>query len=150
MWYTRLGLALVMLASALIAADPSVGTWKINIEKSKLRNPEAWKGRGMIIEATGPDSYKVTFERPKADGTIDRTTDVVSLDGKENPTSQGSVRVSKRIDARHTYDIFKKDGKEVGSLDSVISPDGKTMTNHSKTVDANGKEQEDFRVFDKQ
>jgi hypothetical protein len=65
-------LCILLIVGTAVAADPEVGTWKINIEKSKLRNPAAWKGRIMIIEQVGPDTRRVIFEIPNAKGGLDK------------------------------------------------------------------------------
>ena len=150
MLQARLVLALTLLSGTLIAADPRVGTWKMNLEKSKVPDPAAWKSRVMIVEATGPETFNVTFEDTRADGTVARRTDVLSFDGKKNPTAGGRVRVSRRIDDHHAIDVFEKDGKEVERLEEVISADGKTMTDHLKGITTNGQPLDQIRVWDKQ
>jgi hypothetical protein len=127
-----------------------VGTWKINVEKSKLRNPAAWKGRSMIIEQVGSDTFHVTFLLPKANGGVERRVDIRSP--KENPVdgSPGETSVMQRIDEYHHRTIFKKDGKEIGKIESAISPDGRTTTNTINGVSNDGKPFEEIRVFDRQ
>jgi hypothetical protein len=137
-------------AGTLFAADPMVGTWKINIEKSKLRNPAAWKGRSMIIEQVASDTFRITFILPNANGGVDRRVDIRSP--KENPVdgSPGETSVQQKIDEHHRRTIFKRNGTEVGKLESAISPDGKTTTNTISGVGNDGKPFEEVRVWDKQ
>ena len=145
----KFALCLLICAGTLFAADPQVGTWKINIEKSKLRNPAAWKGRMMIVEQVGPETYRITFETPNAKGGMDKRVDVRSP--KENPVdgSPGETTIVQTIDG-HRSTILKKDGKEIGKLDGAISPDGKTQTNTVRGVGNDGKAFEEIRVWDKQ
>jgi hypothetical protein len=146
----RLAVPVIMLSGTLIAADTRTGTWKLNLEKSKVQDPARWKSRLMIFEAIGPDAYRVTFEDTRADGTVTRRTDVFSFDGKKNPTVGGRVRVARRIDDHHAIDVIEKDGKEVERIEEVISPDGRTMTNHLTGIYTNGKPMDEMRVWEKQ
>jgi hypothetical protein len=150
MLFVRFAVAVIMLSGALIAADTRLGTWKLNLEKSKVQDPTAWKSRLMIFEDAGPDTYKVTFEDTRADGTVTRRTDVVSFDGKKNPTVGGRLRVSRRIDDHHAIEVIEKDGKEVERIEEVMSPDGRTMTNHLTGIYTNGRPMDEIRVWDKQ
>ena len=146
----KFALCLLLFAGSVFAADARVGKWKINIEKSKLRDPAAWKGRTMTIEQIGSDTFRVTFETPNANGGVDRRVDIRSP--KENPVdgSPGETTVSQKIDDYHGRTIFKKGGKEIGKLESAISPDGKVTTNTIKGVGNDGKPFEEVRVWDKQ
>jgi hypothetical protein len=146
----RFAVTVIMLSGTLIAADTRVGTWKLNLEKSKVQNATAWKSRLMIFEATGSDTYKVTFEDTRADGTVTRRTDALSFNGKKNPTAGGRVRVSRRIDDHHAIDVIEKDGKEVERIEEVISPDRRTMTNHLTGIYTNGRPMDEIRVWEKQ
>jgi len=145
---------LLFIAATLVAsaADPMFGTWKFNLEKSKVGNPSAWKGRLMIIESAGGDAYRSVFVTPTADGKTQRTEEIRYLDGKEHPrsTNPGETIVTRTINDHHRILIFKKDGKETSSMDSTISADGKVLTNVYKGPDANGKQGEQLRVWDRQ
>jgi hypothetical protein len=143
--------ALLLLIAApfvTFAADPMFGTWKINLEKSKLANPAAWKGRVVIIESAGGDAYRTVTVTPAADSKTQRTEEIRYLDGKEHQrsTNPAETLVTRTIDDHHRILVFRRDGKEIGSIDSTISADGKVMTNVYKGVDANGKESQQLRV----
>jgi hypothetical protein len=90
------------------------------------------------------------FRNPNAKGGLDKRVDIRSP--KENPASgsPGETTVSQTIDPYHERTIFKRDGKEVAKLESVISPDGKTMTNTITGVGNDGKPVEEIRVWVKQ
>jgi hypothetical protein len=59
-------LAALSCSFSLMAAKPLVGTWKLNIEKSKLRNP--LQSEIMKIEETTPNTYRVTLDSVTATG----------------------------------------------------------------------------------
>lgn len=151
MRFGTIAIAALAVTLSAFGADQNVGTWKINMEKSKLQNPAAWKGRRMIIESTD-NGIRITFEQPMPDGQIQKRVSVRSLDGKENPVegSPGHTTTSQRIDYFHIRTTFKTNGKETSALDGTISPDGKTMTNIVKGTDSHGKPFEEIRVFDRQ
>ena len=141
----------VLFAASIFAATPDVGTWKIDIEKSKLINPTSWNGRRMIVELTG-NGRRITFERPMPNGQIQKQAAVRSDDGKESVVegSAGDTTTTLRIDDFHHRTIFKTNGKQTAVLDSTVSPDGKVMTNTLKGTDNNGKAVDEIRVWNRQ
>jgi hypothetical protein len=141
----------VLFAASLVAANPEVGIWKIDLEKSKLANPTSWNGRRMIIEQTG-NGRRITFERPMPDGQVQKQVAVRSYDGKESIVegSAGDTTTTQRIDDFHHRTIFKTKGKQTVVLESTVSPDGKTMTNVFKGTRPNGKAVDEIRVWDRQ
>lgn len=146
----RFLVTMIMLVDMSFAADTRTGTWKLNLEKSRVQNASAWKSRLMIFEAAGPGAYRVTFEDTRADGTVTRRTDLVSYDGKKNPTAGDRVRVTTLIDDHHATEVIEKDGKEVERLEEMISADGRTMTNHLTGTYTNGRPMDEIRVWEKQ
>jgi hypothetical protein len=132
----------IVFASAFIglmfAADPwvGIGTWKINLEKSKLANPAAFKGAVNTTEAAGNHTFRITEEGPNGK----RVTTFLA-DGKEHPleNSPGESRITQHLDERHSRTVFKKDGKELQTLEVTFSPDGKTRTAIRKGTGNNGK-----------
>lgn len=68
MRYATLTLALLGFASALIAADPFVGTWKLDPAKSKFKTGAPPKEQTVTIAESGSD-YDVTVKGTSADGT---------------------------------------------------------------------------------
>jgi hypothetical protein len=51
---------LLTFSTLLTAADPIVGTWKLNLAKSKLHNPV--QSYLMTIELTPPNTYRCVFD----------------------------------------------------------------------------------------
>jgi hypothetical protein len=81
----RKAIFLLIVASIVTsAADPMFGTWKINLEKSKLANPGNWRGRMMIIESAGGSAYRTITVTPTADDKTQRTEEIRYMDGKEH------------------------------------------------------------------
>jgi hypothetical protein len=135
--------------------NPNIGTWKLNVEKSKYTGIPAPKGLTRTVSADG-DSVKYSFEGTGADGTALAYSFTVKYDGNDVPVTgsgmpYGADHVDiKRVDS-HTFSAtLKKGDKVVATSRSVVSHDGKTTTLTSKGTDANGKAGSSTQVYDKQ
>jgi hypothetical protein len=131
-----------------------VGTWKLNLAKSKFDPGPAPKSLTRTVEAEG-DGVKYTFEGVTADGKKMTWGFSTKFDGKDNPVSgtnpNGADAVSgKRVDANHYVATLKKGGKEIGVSKVVISADGKTTTVDATATNAAGVKTHDVQVYDKQ
>jgi hypothetical protein len=111
----------------------------------------------MTIDAQG-DSLKYSSEGTSAAGTHFAWSFTANYppDGKDNPISgtgvpNGADTIAlKRINTNTTESTFKKAGKVVLSVRSVVSKDGKIMTNTGKETNANGEPAKSVIVWDKQ
>jgi hypothetical protein len=144
-------------AIALSAADNSIGTWKRNNQRTKYSPPppNPFKSQSMTREAAADGGVKVTSKGVRVDGTPVETTYTLKYDGKSVPVSgKGSNFDSisaKQIDANtFTTETRKTGGKYHTTGKTVISSDGKTMTNASKGTDAEGKPISFVIIYDKQ
>jgi hypothetical protein len=139
--------------SGFAQSNPLVGTWKLNLEKSKYSPDPAPKSSTRTTEAVG-QSYKTTFEGISAEGT---PTKVVfgpySYDGKPYPvtgTPTYDAASYKQI-SNTTIDItLIKSGKNVQTATGVFSADGKTYTITNTGVTANGQQINNVAVYEKQ
>ena len=134
------------------ATDPRVGTWKLNVEKSKFSPGPAPRGNTLKVEASGKGE-KITTEGVNAAGGRTATQYTANFDGKDYPItgSQNADTVSlRRIDARITERTDKKGGKVVQILTRVVSQDGKTMTVRVKGTNAQGQTVDNVAVWEKQ
>ena len=154
--FVAITLLLVVGSSTLRAADsnPFVGTWKLNLEKSKYEPGPAPKSLTRTVEAQG-DGLKYTFEGVAADGTPISYGFTVQFDGKDNSGSgsmpYGADSISaKRTDASHYVATLKKGGKAIGSAKVSVSKDGKTTTVDGSGTNSAGVKSHDFQVYDKQ
>jgi len=133
--------------------DPRIGTWKLNVAKSKFDPGPAPQSQTLKVDAVGKGE-KITSETATADGKKVTVTYTANFDGKDYPltgSALGADKVSlKRIDARTTERIDKKDGKPVVTIRRVVSADGKTMTATVKGTNAEGKPTNNVAVFEKQ
>ena len=147
----------VVLAAGLVrvaaqASNPRIGTWKLNVEKSKYNPGPAPQSLTMTIEAAG-EGEKATTEGVNAAGAATKTQYTAQYDGKDYPMtgSQNADMVSiKRIDARSMERTDKKGDKVVATSTRVLSEDGKTMTVTSKGTNAQGQATNNVTVWEKQ
>ena len=146
--WTALG---VIVAAALLAAqDPRVGTWNLNVEKSKYSPGPAPKSQVLTIEAAGKGE-KVKSESVTATGTTS-TEYTAEFDGKPHPIKGSATADSvtlKRVDSHTTERVDSKGGKPVTTYTRVVSKDGKTMTVTIKGTDAKGQAVNNVVVFEK-
>lgn len=134
-----------------IAADPNMGTWKLNEAKSKL-DPAGTKNNMVVYEAAG-DSVKVTVDGVGADGKAVHSVWTGKFDGKDyavtgDPTSD--VRTYKKVDANTLEFSGKKAGKVTVTGKVVVAADGKSRTVTTTATTADGKKISNSAVYDKQ
>jgi hypothetical protein len=140
----------------MLAQDnPAIGTWKLNVEKSKYNGIPEPKSLTRTVAADG-DSVKYSFEGTSADGAALSYSFTVKYDGKDYPVTGSGMPYGanliaiKRIGSNKFSATLKKDGKTVGTSTSVVSKDGKTVTLTGKGTDASGKTLSSTQVYDKQ
>jgi hypothetical protein len=132
--------------------DPRIGTWKLNVAKSKYSPGPPPQSQTLKIEPSG-QGEKVTSEVVNADGTNTTTQYTANFDGKDSPLTGSPIAdmVSlKRIDARTTERTDKKGGTVAQTIKRVVSADGKTMNVTVKGKNAQGQEVSNVVVFEKQ
>ena len=145
-----------VVGSSLVYAqsNPLVGTWKLNVTKSKFDPGPAPKSLTRTVEAQG-DGVKYMFDGVAADGKPVAYSFSVKFDGKDNPIMgsmpSGADTISaKRIDANNFEATLKKGGKVIGTSKVTVSKDGMVTTVESKGTNAAGVKTHDVQVYDKQ
>jgi len=128
----------VLVSGVLLAqSNPSVGTWKLNTEKSKYSPGPAPQSATQTFEAQG-DGVKVSNEGTAADGSRYAWSYTANYDRKDNPlsgtgTPSGADTIAlKRIKPNITKATFKKAGKVVMTGRDVVSTDGKVKDDHGE------------------
>jgi hypothetical protein len=147
---TLLLLGSLFATGAAFAADPVIGTWTLNVAKSKF--------------TSGPAPKAITRVYTESDGvyTLDQKT--TTADGKEVPfkvqyhggkdekvTGQNGIDGihATKVDD-HTWDFaLMSGGKVVGHVHRTVSADGKVLTVHNTGMQPSGATGEDTLVFDK-
>ena len=149
----KLVIGVAITAIGMFGADSSVGTWKYNAAKSKTTSTNPTKSQTDVREATPDGGVKITRTVQLTDGTSADSSFTYKYDGKEYPVTGGlfdTISV-KRIDANTTSWVASKTGGKYHVTGrTVISKDGKTLTQTSKGTDAEGKPVTQTLVFEKQ
>ncbi|OFW37779.1 MAG: hypothetical protein A3J28_01920 [Acidobacteria bacterium RIFCSPLOWO2_12_FULL_60_22] len=143
----------VVCVSLHAQQDPLMGTWKLNLSKSKYNPGPPPRSRILKFEPSPNDGLIMTNDGITANGEKTHTVESFAQDGKDHPETeiQGvDARVSRRIDAYTTETINKKGGQTVQVLRRIVSKDGKTLTITVKGKTATGATLDDVRVLDKQ
>jgi hypothetical protein len=115
--------------------SPAVGTWKLDVEKSKFSPGPAPKSATLVIEAQG-ESLKTTYEEVESDDSHLGYGYTAKIDGKDYPLTgssppdrlRGADTVTLSRDSSRSYGgRFKKSGQVVMTDMTSVSKDGKTL-----------------------
>jgi hypothetical protein len=146
-----------LLGSLVLHArdNPFIGSWKLNLAKSKYSSGPAPQSQIQTYETHG-DGMKVSLEGIAADGSRIAWSYTADFDGKDYPilgtgAPNGADIVAIRRISTNTYEAtFKKGGKVVGTGRDTVSKDGKVKTVAATGTDSSGKPVTRALVFDKQ
>jgi hypothetical protein len=145
-------LILLVGASAVWAADASVGTWKLNVAKSTFKPGPPPVAETRIYKAQ-PNGVQTTVTTTWADRISTTVEYPANYDGKDYPVS-GSRDVDavalSRMDDFTSAATLKHAGKEIGVARRSVSPDRKTMTITYKGINTRGDLVDNVAVYDKQ
>ena len=138
------------------AADPIIGTWKLNIAKSVLPADEKSVKEDI-------NSYREAEE-----GLMELTISTVFEDGSTDSSKwawpeqggvakclsktleEGLLYVEGYVEPGHWFAIITQNGNQVGLYHKIISMDGKTMTQTFKGFNEKGKLVNITKVLEKQ
>ena len=151
MRYTRLLIVLLAFAAALIAADPFVGTWKLNPAKTKYKTGTPPKEQTVAYSEEGSDLH-VMVKGTTSDGQAISTHFTVPPTGGTGKIIESPYEgvVGKNINANQRETHFSKGGKEVYTVKAKRSADGKTMTVAVKGTNPAGQKVEGTNYYEKQ
>jgi hypothetical protein len=152
---TRALIALAITTFAALGADNSVGTWKLNLEKSKY-SPTPMPVKSLTVTREASDGgVKVTTTGERSDGTAINATYTAKYDGSPASVSGTGAPYDtiavKQVNANTLTDERKNSGGSYRATGRyLLSSGGKTMTWSSKGTDANGKAFTATFVYEKQ
>lgn len=139
-------------ASFVFAVDAALGTWKLNVARSKYSPGPAPRGGNITFEASG-DAVKRTGEQIAADGRKSSLSYTVKMDGKFYPVTGSDLydEISiKKIDDHNAEASMKRAGKVAVNANRQISRDGKVMTITITGTNTKGERINNVIVYDKQ
>jgi hypothetical protein len=134
-----------------LAANPQMGTWKLNEKKSKI-TPSSGKNTTVVYQSMLFQT-KVTVDGIDGKGNPIHSEWMGTFDGKDhavkgNPNEE--TRAYKKIDD-HTMDFTsKKGGKVVTEGRVVVAADGRSRTVTSTGTMEKGKKFHNVAIYDKQ
>jgi hypothetical protein len=146
---------LVLGGAGLVLAqtDAHMGTWKLNVAKSKFAPGTEMKSETRTYEPMG-NGYKLSGQRVDADGSTHPESFTVKYDGKDAPFAGDAYGADtlavKLVDANHISATEKKGGKLLYTTKLVVSNDGKVMTITNQGKTESGKPINAALVYDKQ
>jgi len=151
---TRIAVLAVALsftgAAACFAANPHMGTWKLNEAKSKL---VPGMGKNTTVTYTEQkDKIKITVDGVDKDGKPTHSVWVGKFDGKAYPV-KGNLpynSVAYRVVNDRTNDITAMNNGKIGWTGQItVAADGKSRTVTINGTDAQGKKFKGKAVYDK-
>jgi hypothetical protein len=143
-------------------SDPRLGTWKLNVAKSKfspalyaLMKQASPKEQTVVVRELGTDELEVTITGVQTDGKPIATKSTGPRQGGAVKIQQGALPeglaiVSTKIDPNNMYVTYMLNGKQIFMIQSTISKNGKTTRNTFKGIDPQGKPIEQVALYDKQ
>src|SRR6266403_5043948 len=143
MMKTRIAVVAVALsfvaAAACFAANPHMGTWKLNEAKSKI--PPGMGKNTTVTYAEAKDEVKVTVDGVDKDGKPTHSVWVGKFDGKAYPV-KGNLPydsvVYKVVNDRTNDITATKDGKVVWTGTVTVAKDGKSRVVNVSGTNADG------------
>ncbi len=110
-------------ASALVADDPFIGKWKLDLTRSKL------SGQTIEIQSVPDNGYK--FKE-------DEHTDIILADGLDHPTHFGETMAITQKKPDLWAITYKKGEKVLLETTWKVSKDGRTLTYTATGIRPNG------------
>ena len=139
-------------APAVAQADPHIGTWVLDVNRSKYTPGPPPRAQTSIYSMEG-QTWKVVTKGTGMLGQPTSTEFTMAFDGKDHPvrgnTDYDAV-VAKRVDQNTIEFTRKKGGKTVQTATSTVSKDGKTRTVTTTGVNARGDKISTVAVFNRQ
>ena len=147
----------IVLCSGIVLAQesPFVGTWKLDLAKSKFAGAPLPESETRTVVPQG-DALKVIFDGVGADGNKFSFSYTTTLDGKAQGITGAGVPggadgyASKRVNTNTYQTTWLRGAKEIGSSRTIVSKDGKVTTITLKATDTTGKPISGVTVFEKQ
>jgi hypothetical protein len=137
--------------AACLAADPQMGTWKLNESKSKI-TPGTLKNT-QVVYSSMFGQVKIKADGIDGNGKPSRTEWSGKFDGKDYPVTgdpNSDGRSYTKVNERTLTTTNKKNGKVTVTGQIVVSADGKNRTVTLNGTTPKGKKFKNVAVYDKQ
>jgi hypothetical protein len=136
-------------------ADPMIGTWKLNIAKSKLDPIRAnLKEETTVFRDLG-DQYELIYYDVHVDGSTSSSKCTWPKQGGVRSWQEGGFPkeitiVETKINAAEGFTTVLQNGKQIGVYHWTIDPDGKTWRIGGNGIDTNGKAYDASFIWERQ
>jgi hypothetical protein len=143
--------AVLISASLALAGENWVGTWRVDLAKSKYSPGPAPKSAILKFESTSA-GIKLTTDIVDGEGKALKGGFTSKFDGKEVPLTgnpNADVGSPKRLDDNSYENVWKKAGKVTITAKAVVSTDGKTLTITQTGTDTQGRAVNITAVYDR-
>lgn len=147
------GIALVFCslgAAICFAADPQIGTWKLDESKSKITAGTNKYTTVTFKETAG--NIKTTQDGINANGKPIHVEWSGKFDGKDYPATgdpAADTRSYRKVDDRTIEMTAKKNGKVIATARTSVSADGKSRTANVTGTTADGKKFKNVVIYNK-
>jgi hypothetical protein len=134
------------------ATDAALGTWKLNVAKSRYDPGPSPKTQILTYEAAGL-GVRVTSQTVDAQGQSTLIQYSASYDGKDYLVSGGQdfdTTALRRIDAFTVEGIRKSGGKVVQTFTRVVSQDRRVLTITTKGTNAKRQSIDNVVIYERQ
>jgi hypothetical protein len=131
---------MLLSGSMALAADNWIGTWKLNVAKSKFTPGPGPKSQTLKFEAT-PAGIKLSSEGVNAEGVAAKGWYTSKFDGKDVPWTgnpDADMAAPMKVDDNNYTNTWKKGGKAVVKAKVAVSADGKSLTVTQEGTNAKG------------
>jgi hypothetical protein len=148
---TALLLVPVVACTEVRPPDPLVGTWTLNVQRSKFRPGLPPQSMTMTYEQTPNGLHAVSIVVLR-DGTSSRNEYTAAYDGKDYPitgVAQVDTVSMRQIDTLTSERIDKRAGQRVQSYMRQVYADGRTLMVTQKGSDSTGSIVDHLMVFEK-
>jgi hypothetical protein len=148
-----LSLGLILAAGTLYAADPMMGTWKLNESKSKLARGTGKNTKVVYDDHLIRNKVEVTTDGVDAAGKPVHTDWKGKFNGKDYEVTGDpafDMRSYTKVNDQTLDMTIKKGGKVVSTGRIVVSADGKSRVVTLNGTNAKGKKYTSTAVYDKE
>jgi hypothetical protein len=145
-------LVLTCFTASMLYADPMLGTWGLNLARSRYYPGPAPKSQVRVYE-TSDEGTKETVTTVSADGETVKVIFPGIYDGRDYPvtgSSQYDTIALHRIDDYTAEAILKHAGRDIATARRIVASDGKTMTITVKSANSQDASTDIVAVYDKQ
>jgi hypothetical protein len=144
---------LLGVALSVSAADPLIGTWKLDVSKSVFSPGPAPQGQIRTYEVVPGGGLKLTLITVDVEGKSESIDLPATPDGKNYqisaPGLADTIVMTKITDL--TAEAKLKHGDViVGTSRRTVSPDGTSMTVTYSGIDRDGRQESSVAVYEKQ